>query len=118
MDMCAFSRESPWECVPSRKWIRLNYDTGAAVTVFPKSFCKDATGNGSEYRTATGELTPDYGGLRLTGRAENGELKRVAGRLAEVHNAGVCVQVRELWAQRLDHARRRVPHSRGLRAIA
>ena len=38
---------------------RLNFDTGAAVTAFTRTFVvSDAVGNGSHYMTAFGELTP------------------------------------------------------------
>ena len=63
----------------------MNYDTGAAVTAFPRGFGSGAIGNGQNYRTATGEFTPDYGGLRITGTSENEASRRITGRLADVH---------------------------------
>ena len=65
--------------------MKLNYDTGAAVTAFPRSMAPDAMGNGQLYRTATGELTEDAGALRVTGETEAGELRRITGRVTDVH---------------------------------
>ena len=69
------------------EWIKLNYDTGAAVTAFPKGLVQSspAYGNGRSYRTATGELIQDEGKVRATGLDENGNISRVTGRVAGVH---------------------------------
>ena len=67
-------------------WIRMNYDTGAAVTAIPRTYAPEGTsGNGQRYRTATGEYTEDCGQMRITGELENGEPRRITGRLAAVH---------------------------------
>ena len=84
-----------------RYWIKVNYDSGAAVTAFPKSFAEDSVGNGEQYKTATGELTPDYGGIRISGRVDGGSLHRLTGRLADVHktivSASRCTSLGRGW---------------------
>ena len=73
-------------------WLRFTYDTGAAVTAFPSDFglgtrtpASDAT-----YKTASGEIIEDAGGLKLEGRAEGGRAIRLTGRLADVHKVLVA----------------------------
>ena len=67
-------------------WVKMNYDTGAAITAFPKDFAPSAVqGNGCKYKTATGELTEDQGALRITGEDEGRSLRRLTGRLTDVH---------------------------------
>ena len=65
--------------------IKVNYDSGAAATAFPKSSAEDSVGNGAQYKTATGELTPDHGGVRIAGRVDGRRIHRLTGRLADVH---------------------------------
>ena len=49
--------------------MKLNLATGAAVTAFPESMAPDGLqGNGNNYKTAAGELTPDKGQIRIKGR--------------------------------------------------
>ena len=67
------------------QWIKMNYDTGAAVTAFPQEYAPGVRGNGQRYRTATGEYTEDCGELKLTAELENGNPGRISGRLAAVH---------------------------------
>jgi len=76
------------------EWIKMNYDTGAAVTAFPKSFAPGVRGNGQLYRTATGEFTEDCGALRLTAETESGDPRRITGRLASVHKVFVSASKR------------------------
>jgi hypothetical protein len=66
-------------------WIKVNYDSGAAVTAVPRHFAEDSVSNGMQYKTATGELTPDQGGVRISGRVNGGPVQRVSGRLTDVH---------------------------------
>ena len=78
------------------EWIKLNLDTGAAVTAFPESMAPAGLkGNGQNYKTATGELTPDQGQIRVVGFSENNKRVRVNGRVAKVHkpllSASKCV---------------------------
>ena len=49
------------------EWAKMNLDSGAAVTAFPKSLCPEQNGNGAMYRTATGEYILD------TGESDTGE---------------------------------------------
>ena len=84
LDLCSFA-EGP-AAPSSKKWLKLNYDTGAAITVFPQRWAPEAVGDGAtQYRTASNELVGDQGGYRVTGQAENGCANRVTGRLANVH---------------------------------
>ena len=68
-------------------WLKLNFDTGAAATTFPKTFV-DNVGEANiekSYKTASGEIIYDYGGVGVTGYDENGTRRRLTGRLADVH---------------------------------
>ena len=72
------------------QWIKMNYDTGAAQTAFPRAIAsefseKPVVGNGQCYRSATGELIEDEGGLKVTAETERGDMARVSGRVASVH---------------------------------
>lgn len=78
-DLCA---------VDDVRWVRMNYDTGAATTAFPKEFAGGSgglSGNGQCYRGAGGELIMDEGGLKMTAETERGDLARLTGRIADVH---------------------------------
>ena len=70
-------------------WRQFNYDTGAAMTVFPKrelneSMLRELKTNGKNYRSACGKVVPDLGGSRITGYSESGILRTVKARVAEV----------------------------------
>ena len=67
--------------------MRFTHDTGAACTAFPADFpgVKTPPEANASYRTASGELLADSGGLTLTGVTEYGERVRLAGRCTEVH---------------------------------
>jgi len=70
----------------TEEWIRFNYDSGAAVTAFPNRFAtKDLKGNGQTYRTASGELIPDAGAVRVKAEDEYGQMRSIKGRVAGVH---------------------------------
>ena len=84
------------------EWVKLNLDSGAAVTAFPESLAPPGCqGNGNNYKTATGELTPDKGQIKITGTSENKRKLRITARVANVHkpllsasrcvNGGQCV---------------------------
>ena len=86
----------------SEEWVKLNLDTGAAVTAFPESMAPPGLqGNGQNYKTATGQLTPDKGQVVLRGYSENNRKMKVTARVAEVHkpllsasrvvNGGQCI---------------------------
>ena len=77
-------------CSMDEQWIKLNYDSGAAVTAFPKSGVPQnlvQSSSSSSYKTAGGQLVPDLGGVKLTAEDENGQLRRVQGRVSEVHKS-------------------------------
>jgi hypothetical protein len=91
--MCGFGTES--NVVGG--WLRFTYDTGAAVTAFPL----DSPGKHTDpnpnatYRTASGEIIEDAGGLIVQGESEHGEAIRLKGRKADVHKVLVSsAQVR------------------------
>ena len=88
------------------EWVKLNLDSGAAVTAFPESLAPPGCqGNGNNYKTATGELTPDKGQIKITGTSENKRKLRITARVANVHkpllsasrcvNGGQCVWLSE-----------------------
>ena len=66
-------------------WLKINYDTGAAVSGFPEEYAPSGSaGNGDQYTTATGELVQDRGGLRVVAQDENGRMTRIQGRIAKL----------------------------------
>jgi hypothetical protein len=75
---------------PDSNWTRFNYDTGAAISVFPKR-CLPAEAvralkaNGKKYRSACGQSIPDLGGVRITGEGEDGWPRALSTRVADVH---------------------------------
>ena len=82
-------REPPL-CSMDEQWIKLNYDSGAAITAFPKNGIPQdliQSSSNSSYKTAGGQLVPDLGGVKLTAEDENGQLRRVRGRVSEVHKS-------------------------------
>ena len=67
-------------------WIRCNYGSGASVNTFPLSFApRDMPGNGSVYKTATGELIPDRGSVRVRGETDTEWPIQLTGRVSGVH---------------------------------
>ena len=68
------------------EWIRINYDTGAAVTAFPLEF-----GDGlnlhkrGEFKVASGDSIPDYGRVRIPGQDEFGNNRGISGAVTSVH---------------------------------
>lgn len=68
-------------------WLRWTYDTGAAITAFPldASMGIETPPNGASYKTASGELIPDHGGLSVRGSSESGYNVILNGRKADVH---------------------------------
>ena len=73
-------------------WTKLvvNFDTGAAVTAIPSKLREtlglepDAAHTRS-YKTASGELLPDEGGVLLKGFSDGGQGRSFTGRLVNVH---------------------------------
>ena len=45
-----------------------------------------AKSKGVQYKMATGEVTTDYDGARISGRGNGGPLHRIIGGLVDVHN--------------------------------
>ena len=67
------------------EWVKMNPDTGAAVSTFPLNFGPEGAGDGRFYRTASGERIPDGGAWQFQGYDENGLLRSLNGRLTGVH---------------------------------
>ncbi|CAK0855964.1 unnamed protein product [Prorocentrum cordatum] len=67
------------------EWVKMNLDSGAGVTSFPLEFGPESTGNGSLYKTASGECIPDGGPWEFLGYDENGRWRSLKGRLSGVH---------------------------------
>ena len=72
------------------EWLKMNLDSGCALTTFPKTFGVAGKGNGLIYKTASGELIPDEGALKLTASDEFGTARQLRGRVANVHKALVA----------------------------
>ena len=43
------------------EWVKMNCDSGAALSTFPKEYGPEQEGNGAVYKTASGECIADYG---------------------------------------------------------
>ena len=85
----SFSSE-PWT-VDADGWIRLqaNFDTGAAITAIPTELREKLNLQPSDvlkrnYKTASGELLSDEGGVVLKGYSSQGQGRSVEGRLVDV----------------------------------
>ena len=65
-----------------------NFDTSAAETVFPKGKAPGVptnTKSGVRYRTASMEYLEDDGGKTLHGEEENGNQRKISGRMTGLH---------------------------------
>ena len=69
------------------EWIKINFDSGAAVSALPKKFAPGSglSSNGRCYKTASGDLIQDAGAIKFSGEDENGNKRGVKGRLMDVH---------------------------------
>ena len=77
---------SPLETRPTPDdWLRLNLDSGCALTTFPHRFGTGRGGNGAVYKTASGELIKDEGGVKLVASDEFDEMRKLTGRVANIH---------------------------------
>ena len=67
--------------------MRWTYDTGAAISAFPLDarIGTETQANDCSYKTASGELISDRGGLRAQGTNEHGYGVTFQGRKADVH---------------------------------
>ena len=72
------------------EWMKVNFDTGAAVTAIGKKYATGESGNGVNYRTATGEYVEDQGPAIIAGTDEYGIVRRLRGRAVEVHKTLAC----------------------------
>ena len=78
--------------------MRWTYDAGAAITAFPLDarMGTETEPNEASYKTASGELIPDRGGLRVQGVSESVRSVVLDGRKADVHkplvSAGAIAQ--------------------------
>ena len=62
------------------EWVKMNLGTGAAVNTFPLNCGPDGAGDGTFYRTASGEWI-DGGAWQFQGYDENGLLRSLNGKL-------------------------------------
>jgi hypothetical protein len=67
-------------------WIKVNWDSGAAVSAFPTALFEDhlLTEVGS-FVVASGASIPNYGGAELEGYDENGNIRALQGSITSVH---------------------------------
>ena len=71
-------------------YVKMNFDTGAAVTAFPLDAAPSGTSPSPSaenrgYVTASGEKIPDHGGAKLACKDENGLGRTISGRYTKVH---------------------------------
>ena len=99
LDICSFSVVSAAELmsleernVDENGWLRFTFDTGAAITAFPSDMDvgEKTAQNDATYRTASGEVIEDRGGLAVSGWSESGHPVRLSGRRADVHKVLVA----------------------------
>ena len=86
-EICSFERNGAGG--EKGEWISVNFDTGAAVTAIPKSLSSyvefKSEANQNNYKTASGELLPDEGGVLLKGFTPNWGGRSIEGRMVDVH---------------------------------
>jgi hypothetical protein len=71
-------------------WVTFNYDSGAGITAFPRAFNVPGTVAGSStFRTASGQLVPDEGQVKLMSQDELGHDRAMKGRIADLHKCFV-----------------------------
>ena len=62
-----------------------NLDSGCAMTTFPRAYGAGKEGNGSVYKTASGEFIKDEGGVSVTAGDEYNEMQKITGQVADIH---------------------------------
>ena len=75
------------------KWTKIvvNFDTGAAITAVPRTLAEeglvqgDREASSTSYKTASGELLEDEGGVLVNGYDHQGRGRSIRGRLVNVH---------------------------------
>ena len=94
-ELCSFYSAEEGATCKSRRAIKCNLDTGAAVTAFPLGFKQYASElfspNGAVYRTASGEMVQDGGGARLVTKSTMGSkcsLKWAVGSCSQTFGFG------------------------------
>ena len=87
LELCALSAGGGDE-TNRRTRMKCNLDTGAAVTAIPEFVAKNlerTAATQDSYRTASGEVVQDAGGVRLVGRTCHGNKVALNGRVVPVH---------------------------------
>ncbi len=78
-------------CSTNSDWVKCNYDTGCARSVVPLTEGEPVQeGDGTTYRTASGETIEDQGEAILRGHCEHGVLRKITARRADVHKVLVA----------------------------
>jgi hypothetical protein len=78
-------------CSTNSDWVKCNYDTGCARSVVPLSEGEPVQeGDGTTYRTASGETIEDQGEAILRGHCEHGIIRKITARRADVHKVLVA----------------------------
>ena len=88
LDMCALCEKGAnWPQDDMDQWLRVNFDSGSAKTVFPMTANYGEKGDpgGLSFRTATGEVVDDSGSLYVKGTDEGEKKLGLHGYLAPVH---------------------------------
>ena len=72
---------------PKGEWIRVNVDSGAAVTALPREMSDKPLkgGSGQTYRTACGRILNDEGSMRVRGVDSWNRGYTFEGRAAAIH---------------------------------
>ena len=74
-----------------KPWLKCNLDTGASVTVFPKSMFEAGEPNDMRLKTASGEVVKAYGKATVHGKHTRGLMRKLNGEVAsaaKLHEKG------------------------------
>eukprot|EP00435_Cladocopium_sp_Y103_P034158 s1161_g8.t1 len=72
-------------CSVDPPWIKCNLDSGASITVFPKSLFPEKDPSGVRLKTASGEMINGYGDGVIYGKDSNGLMRKLNVQIADVH---------------------------------
>ena len=87
LDLCAINSANPSYVVEvdGERWIKFNYDSGAATTALPAEMAEGLPlVQQGEFRVASGEVIPNMGKIKIECKDEMGSVKRVSGSVTHV----------------------------------
>ena len=87
LDKASFEKLGSTPHFDAEGWLTCPYDTDATIWAFPQGakMGTETEANGANYKTTSGELIPDHGGLCVQGTTECGHGADFPSRKADVH---------------------------------